>query len=147
MGTRQQLSEEKHMSKLSTAILRAVPGAFIANSGIGKIGMPAEYSAGVQQAAASGIPAAAKLPADKFGTYLGYAETAIGASLLAPFVSSKLAGAGLAAFSGGLLTMYFRNPENTEADGIRPSQEGLSLSKDVFMLAIGLALMAQGKNK
>ena len=133
------------MSKLSTAILRAVPGAFVANSGIGKIGMPAEYSAGVQQAAVSGIPTAAKLPADKFGTYLGYAETGIGAALLAPFVPNKVAGAGLAAFAGGLLTMYFRNPENTEADGIRPSQEGRALSKDVFMLAIGLALMTQGK--
>lgn len=106
-------------------------GAFIANSGVGKIGMPAEYSAGVQQAAASGIPALAKLPSDKFGTWLGYAETAIGAALTA--------------FSGGLFSMYFRNPENTEADGIRPSQEGMALSKDVFMLAIGLALMIQDK--
>ncbi|QGU03969.1 hypothetical protein [Corynebacterium comes] len=134
------------MSKISTAILRGVSGAFIANSGVGKIGMPAEYSAGIQQMAASGIPAMAKLPSDKFGTLLGYAETGIGAALLAPFVPNKLAGAALTAFSGGLMTMYFANPENTEADGIRPSQEGTSLAKDVFMLAIGLALMAQGGN-
>jgi hypothetical protein len=135
------------MSKVSTAILRGVSGAFIANSGVGKIGMPAEYSAGVQQAAASGIPALAKLPADKFGTWLGYAETGLGAALLAPFVPNKIAGAGLTAFGGGLLSMYFRNPENTESDGIRPSQEGMSLAKDVFMLAIGLALMTQGDGK
>ncbi|MCS5480939.1 hypothetical protein NYP18_14940 [Corynebacterium sp. YIM 101645] len=135
------------MSKISTAILRGVSGAFIANSGVGKIGMPAEYSAGVQQAAASGIPALAKLPSDKFGTWLGYAETGLGVALLAPFVPNKVAGAGLAAFGGGLLSMYFRNPENTEADGIRPSQEGMSLAKDVFMFAIGLALMTQGDDK
>ncbi len=133
------------MSLVSDVILRGVTGAFIANSGTGKIGMPAEHSAGIQQVAASGIPALASLPSDKFGTWLGYAETAIGASLLAPFVPDKLAGAALAAFSGGLLSMYFRDPANTEADGIRPSQQGMALSKDVFMLAIGLALMVQGK--
>ena len=133
------------MSKISDAILRGVTGAFVTNTGVGKIGMPAEFSAGVQQAAASGIPALAKLPSDKFGTWLGYAETAVGATLLAPFVSNKVAGAALTAFSGGLLSMYFRNPENTESDGIRPSQEGMALSKDVFMLAIGLALMTKGK--
>lgn len=133
------------MSFFSDAILRGVTGAFVTNAGGDKIGMSAEYSAGVQQAAASGIPALAKLPSDKFGTWLGYAETAIGASLLAPFVPSKVADAALTAFSGGLLSTYFRNPENTEADGIRPSQEGMALSKDVFMLAIGQALKAQDK--
>lgn len=35
----------------------------------------------------------------------------------------------------------------TEADGIRPSQEGMMLSKDVFMLAIGLALITMKKDK
>ena len=133
------------MSFISDAILRGVTGAFITNTGVGKIGMPAEHSAGIQQAAASGIPALAKLPSDKFGSWLGWAETAIGATLLAPFVPNRVAGAALTAFSGGLLSMYFRNPENTEADGIRPSQEGMALSKDVFMLAIGLALMTQDK--
>lgn len=133
------------MPFISDAILRGVTGAFVTNAGVGKIGMPAEHSAGIQQAAASGIPALAKLPSDKFGSWLGWAETAIGATLLAPFVPNRVAGAALTAFSGGLLSMYFRNPENTEADGIRPSQEGMALSKDVFMLAIGLALMAQDK--
>jgi len=134
------------MSFISDAILRGVTGAFITNTGVGKIGMPAEHSAGIQQAAASGIPALAKLPSDKFGSWLGWAETAIGATLLAPFVPNRVAGAALTAFSGGLLSMYFRNPENTEADGIRPSQEGMGLSKDVFMLAIGLSLLTKGKN-
>lgn len=134
------------MSFISDAILRGVTGAFITNTGVGKIGMPAEHSAGIQQAAASGIPALAKLPSDKFGSWLGWAETAIGATLLAPFVPNRVAGAALTAFSGGLLSMYFRNPENTEADGIRPSQEGMALSKDVFMLAIGLSLLTKGKN-
>ena len=53
----------------------------------------------------------------------------------------KIAGAALGAFSAGLLSMYFRNPAMTESDGIRPSQEGMSLAKDSFMLAIAGALL------
>lgn len=37
--------------------------------------------------------------------------------------------------------MYFRNPDMTESDGIRPSQEGMSLAKDAFMAAIAGALV------
>ena len=65
----------------------------------------------------------------------------VGAALLTPFVPKKVAGAALGAFSAGLLSMYFRNPAMTESDGIRPSQEGLALSKDAFMLAIAGALV------
>ena len=53
----------------------------------------------------------------------------------------RLAGAALGVFSAGLLAMYFRNPDMTESDGIRPSQEGMSLAKDAFMAAIAGALV------
>ena len=53
----------------------------------------------------------------------------------------KFAGAALGVFSAGLLAMYFRNPSMTESDGIRPSQEGMSLAKDAFMAAIAGALV------
>ena len=41
--------------------------------------------------------------------------------------------------------MYFRNPQMTQEDGIRPSEAGISLSKDVFLSAIGAALVMQKK--
>ena len=44
--------------------------------------------------------------------------------------------------SAALLTMYFGNEEMTEADGIRPSPEGIALSKDAWLVAIGAGLMA-----
>ena len=137
------------MSFIANAALRAIPGLFILNSGIGKIGMPADASAGTQQAAASGVPALANLPSEKFGSMLGWAETAVGASLLLPAVPNRLAGAGLATFGAGLLTMYFSNDDYTEEDGIRPTSEGLSLAKDSWLVAIGLGLMfgAGGKKK
>lgn len=135
------------MSFISNAALRAIPGLFILNSGIGKIGMPADASAGIQQAAASGVPALADLPSDRFGSMLGWAETAVGASLLLPVVPSRIAGAGLVTFGAGLLTMYFNNDEYTEEDGIRPSDEGIALAKDSWLVAIGLALMFGSQKK
>lgn len=135
------------MSFIANAALRAIPGLFILNSGIGKIGMPADASAGIQQAAASGVPALANLPSEKFGSMLGWAETAVGAALLLPAVPNRVAGAGLATFGAGLLTMYFNNDNYTEEDGIRPSDEGISLAKDSWLVAIGLGLMFGGKNK
>lgn len=136
------------MPMLKSIALRLLPGAYIANSGYSKLNMPAEASAGMQQMAASGIPAVSKLPSDKFGHYVGIAELAVGGALLTPFVSDRLAGLGLTAFSAGLLTMYFGDEGNTEADGIRPSSQGTALAKDSFLLAIGLALLApDGKKK
>ena len=135
------------MSKIATFFTRVIPGAFIANSGAGKIGMPAEASAGLQQYAATGVPLVKALPADKFGTILGVSEVALGAALAIPAIPNRVAGVGLTAFSAGLLSLYFANPENTKADRIRPSDEGLSLSKDIFMLSLGVGLIAQGDEK
>lgn len=134
------------MSFLSSVALRAIPGLFILNSGVGKIGMPAEASAGTQEFAASGIPALKKLPADKFGSILGWSEAAVGGAMLAPFVSNRLAGIGVTALGAGLLTLYFNNEGNTKDDGIRPTDEGISLAKDSWLVAIGLGLIF-GDNK
>ena len=50
------------------------------------------------------------------------------------------AGVGLTAFSASLLGLYARTPGMTKQDGIRPSQQGTALAKDVWMLGIGLGL-------
>lgn len=126
---------------LSTAVLRAVPGAYMLNSGIGKLGLPAEAAAGLQAMAAKGVPAVEKLTPEQFGKALSYGEIAVGGALLLPIVPTRVAGLALGAFSGGLLAMYFRTSEFTEADGIRPSQEGTAVSKDVWLAAIAAALL------
>lgn len=127
---------------LSNAILRGVTGAFVLNSGLGKRNLPTEAAQGLQGFAATGVPQVTKMDPDTFGKFVAYSEIGIGAALLTPFVPPRLAGAALGTFSAGLLAMYFRNPAMTEADGIRPSQEGLSLSKDAFLAAIAGALIA-----
>lgn len=122
-------------------ILRGASGAYLLQSGIGKLNMPTEAAAGTQEFAATGVPAVKKMSPDTFGKFVSYSEIGIAGALLAPFVPNKLAGTALGAFSAGLLSIYFRNEAMTQDDGLRPSEAGTGLSKDLFMAAIAGALM------
>ncbi len=44
-----------------------------------------------------------------------------------------------------MLSMYFRNDDMTEADGVRPSQQGTPVAKDAWLAAIAVALIARRK--
>lgn len=129
--------------RISNAILRGVPGAFLLQSGYGKLGMDAESAEGLKQFASTGVPQFADWDSQTFTKFIAGTELALGTALLTPFVSKRLVGAGLLAFSAGLLSMYFRNSDMTQEDGIRPSEQGLTLSKDAFLAAIGAALVLQ----
>lgn len=132
---------------LTNTILRAVPGAFILNSGIGKLGMDPQTASAMQGMAAQGIPPLAKLTPEQFAKFLSYGEIAVGASLLLPFVPTRLAGLALAGFSGSMMAMYLRTPGMTESDGVRPTQDGTAVAKDSWMLAIAAALVLEGSSK
>ncbi|THJ67946.1 DoxX family membrane protein [Arthrobacter echini] len=127
--------------------LRLITGAFILNSGLGKTALDEGTAGFMQSMASKGFPQASQLEPAQFGKILAASEIAVGSALLAPFIPSKLAGLGLLAFSAGLMTMYFRTPEMTEDDGIRPTQDGITLAKDSWMVAIALALIIDGKKK
>lgn len=129
--------------RLSNAILRGVSGAYLIQSGLGKKDLPQEAYEGLQGMAASGIPQFGEWDAKTFGNFLWISEVGIGALLVTPFVNKRLAGAALTAFTAGMLSMYFKNESMTQSDGIRPTQEGTPLSKDVWLGAIGAALMVQ----
>lgn len=131
--------------RLSNAILRGVSGAYLLQSGLGKKDMPVEAYEGLKGMASTGIPQFKEWDAKTFGQFLWISEAAIGGLLVTPFVSKRLAGLALTAFSAGMLSMYFQNDEMTQEDGIRPTQEGTPLSKDVWLAAIGLALTLQSK--
>ncbi|MCF2570831.1 hypothetical protein [Brevibacterium sp. UCMA 11754] len=129
------------LMRLDTALLRAVPGAFILNSGIGKLGLDEESAAGLQQMAANGVPFVEEMTPAQFGKFLSYGEIAVGAALLLPFVPTRIAGAALTTFSAGLVANYFSIDSMTQDDGIRPSEDGIPVAKDTWLAAIGLALM------
>ena len=130
--------------RLSHLPLRVTTGAFILNSGLSKRGLPPEAAAGMQDMAATAIPQVKSVSPSMFGSALSTGEMALGAALLAPFVSPVVAGAALTGFSGGLLKMYWATP-GMHADGDpRPTQEGTGLAKDVWLLGVGLALVLGG---
>ncbi|MDO5663128.1 MAG: hypothetical protein Q4G40_10560 [Brachybacterium sp.] len=135
------------MSILANAVLRAVPGAFILNSGIGKIGMPADAAKGLQEMAAQGVPAVGDMTPEQFGKFLTYGEIAVGAALLTPLVPTRVAGAALGALSAGFIASYFSIPSMTKEDGVRPSDDGTALAKDTWLGAIAVALMLGGAGR
>ena len=123
---------------------RLAAGAFILNSGLNKRDLDDESAAGLQAMGAQAFPQLKDMSAKDFGKLLSTAETALGATLLAPFIPSWLAGLGLSAFSAGLVRMYLKTPGMTESDGIRPTGDGTGLAKDVWLLGIGLGLVLDG---
>ena len=125
--------------------LRVATGAYILNSGIGKLGADEGTAAYLHGAAAATYPAAFKdMKPTSFARLLAYSEIAVGAALLAPMVPATVAGAALTGFGSSLVGMYLRTPSMTLDDGIRPSQEGVGLAKDVWLVGAGLTLLSQG---
>ena len=120
---------------------RIATGAFILNSGIGKLNADEETAAQLHGFAVGTYPFLAKLKPQDFVKLLGGTEIALGAALLLPVVPSALAGAGLAAFSGGLLGLYVRTPGMRKEGSPLPTQQGIPIAKDVWMLGIGPGLV------
>jgi hypothetical protein len=127
--------------RLSHIPLRVATGAFILNTGLGKLKADEATANGLHGMAAGTYPALAKVDPKLFAKGLAVAEIGLGATLLSPFVSPLVAGAALSGFSGGLLQMYLKTPGMTKQDGVRPSQQGTPIAKDVWMLGIGLSLV------
>ena len=78
------------MGKLSNAALRLTTGALVLDAGIKKLGADEGTYAYLQQMAATGVPAVAKLDPKTFGKLISYSETALGATLLTPFIPARL---------------------------------------------------------
>jgi hypothetical protein len=121
--------------------VRAATGAYILNSGLSKRDAPPEVAEGLHGFASTAYPQISNVPPDTFATSLSTAELAVGAVLLAPIVPSGLAGLVLTGFSSGLLGLYLKTPGLTEEGSVRPTQQGVPIAKDVWMLGIGLALV------
>jgi uncharacterized membrane protein YphA (DoxX/SURF4 family) len=120
---------------------RLAAGAFILNAGLGKWSADEETAARLHGTAVGAYPFLARIKPKDFARLLSISEIALGSALLLPVVPAAAAGAGLAAFSGGLLGLYLRTPGMTRQDGVRPSQHGTALAKDVWMLGIGVGLI------
>lgn len=125
--------------------LRVATGAFILNSGISKLSADEGTAQFLHGAAASTYPSLFKdMEPMKLARLLAYSEIGVGAALLAPMVPATVAGAALTGFGSSLIGMYLKTPSMTLADGIRPSQEGTAVAKDIWLVGAGLTLLSQG---
>jgi uncharacterized membrane protein YphA (DoxX/SURF4 family) len=120
---------------------RIATGAFFLNSGIGKLKADEATAAQLHGFAAATYPFLNKLKPTDFVRLLAATEIALGAALVIPFVPAGLAGAGLAAFSGGTLGLYVKTPGMRKAGTPLPTEQGTALAKDVWMSGIGLGLV------
>jgi uncharacterized membrane protein YphA (DoxX/SURF4 family) len=125
---------------------RLATGAYILHTGIGKWNGSEEQAAGLHSMAAGAYPALRDIPPAKFMRMLAVGEIVTGTLLLLP-VRNRLAGLALATFAGALLTMYLRTPSLHEPGSFWPTQAGIAVSKDIWMLGIGLGLLVGHKRK
>jgi uncharacterized membrane protein YphA (DoxX/SURF4 family) len=130
--------------KLAHLPLRVATGAYILNSGLSKQNLEGQAADGVHGMAAGAMPALKKVPPDQFARLLSTGEIALGAALLIPFVPSALVGAALVGFSVGLVQLYLKTPGMRQSGSIRPTQEGIGLAKDVWLLGAGMTLVLDG---
>jgi uncharacterized membrane protein YphA (DoxX/SURF4 family) len=126
---------------------RLVTGAYIVHSGIEKVRGDEERARGIHAMASGAYPFLRKIPPTTFLKVLGVAEIGVGTALLLPFVPRRVAGAALTAFSGGLVTMYLRTPALHPPHSIWPTPAGIGVSKDVWMLGIGMGLLVDGGSR
>lgn len=120
---------------------RIATGAFILNSGIGKLSADEAAAAQLHGFAAGTYPFLKKLKPKDFVQLLAATEITLGTALLIPVIPAAVAGAGLAGFSGGLLGLYVRTPGMRKLGTPLPTEQGTALAKDVWMAGIGLGLM------
>jgi hypothetical protein len=94
--------------------------------------------------AAGTYPFLKSVPPQQFVQGLATAEIVLGAALLTPFVPTFVAGAALTAFSGGLLGLYLRTPGMRKPGSLAPTEQGLTIAKDSWLVGIGIGLMTRG---
>jgi hypothetical protein len=131
---------------ISAATLRRLPvrltaGAYILNSGLQKWSADEQTAGALHGMASNAYPMLKQVDPPRFLRGLAAAEIGLGAALVLPAVPALLAGAGLTAFSAGLLGLYVRTPGMREEGSLRPSQQGTPLAKDVWLLGIGVGLV------
>ncbi|MFI7040960.1 hypothetical protein ACIBI0_30125 [Microbispora rosea] len=126
---------------------RVATGAYILHSGLEKWNGGDEQAAGLHGTAAAAFPFLKSVPPRRFLKLLSAAEIATGVALLTPFVPAAVAGAALTGFSGSLVALYLRTPALRKPGSVWPSPAGTGISKDVWMLGVGLGLLADAATR
>jgi hypothetical protein len=121
--------------------VRLAVGTFVLNSGLSKLQNLEETAEQTHGMATTAYPFLKSQDPRDFTRLLGRTEVALGAALVVPLVPSLLVGATLTAFSCGLAGLYLRVPGMRQEGGLRPSQQGVPLAKDFWLVGIGTSLV------
>ena len=127
--------------KLRQVPPRLAAGAFFLNSGIEKLSADEETAAKLHGFASGTYPFLGKLKARDFTKILAVSEIAIGAMLAIPVVPGIVAGAALTAFAGGTVGLYARTPGLRKPGSPLPTENGVPIAKDSWLVGIGLGLI------
>ena len=129
-------------TKLWHVPVRLATGAIILDQGLLKLGADEDTVKWLHGQASHAFPQFADMDPKDFVQLLSTSEIALGIALLGiGFVPSSVAGLGLGIFGGSLTRLYLKSPGTRREGSIAPSQQGVGLAKDSWMLAIGTALV------
>ena len=129
-------------TKLWHVPVRLATGAIILDQGLLKLKADEDTVKWLHGQAAQAFPQFADMEPKDFVQLLSASEIALGAALLGiGFIPSSLAGLGLSIFAGSLTRLYLTAPGTRREGTVAPSQQGVGLAKDSWMLAIGTALV------
>ena len=122
--------------------VRLATGAVILDQGLSKLGMDEEHAKWFHERAVLVYPQLKDMAPRDFVQLLSACEIALGSSLLGiGLVPPGVAGLGLTAFGGSLTRLYLTAPGIRREGSLGPTQQGIALVKDSWMLAIGAALV------
>jgi hypothetical protein len=121
--------------------LRLTFGLFFLHTALAKRELDEKGAKGLHRFATAAYPALDAVSPTTFVRGMTIAEAAIAASLLVPVVPAPLGGAGLTVFGSALMGTYARVPGFRREGSVRPSEIGLSLAKDTWMVAAGMAIL------
>jgi hypothetical protein len=123
--------------------IRLTFGAFFLHVALTHRELDERGAEGLQRFASSAYPFLKRLQPRTFQNGMVAAESAVAASLLVPGVPAVIGGAALTSFGTGLLGVYARTPMLRRGESnVRPNEMGLSIAKDSWMVAAGLAVLA-----
>jgi hypothetical protein len=122
--------------------LRLPTGLYLLDAGLSKQRADDRTAEQLHSLASTAFPQFAKMSPQQFVALLSASEVALAAALLAvPLVSPLLAGLGLLGYGAALNQLYLRVPGMHEEGSLRPTQQGVPLSKDFWLTGIGMALV------
>ena len=130
-------------TKLWHVPVRLATGAIILDQGLLKLQADEDTAKWLHGQATQAFPQFADMEPKEFVQLLSAGEIALGTALLGiGLVPSSLAGLALGAFGGSLVRLYLKAPgTRRQGSSVAPSQQGIGLAKDSWMLAIGTALV------